>query len=144
MPHPLLGIVGRHGNSAAVNHLTPVGLAVVFELRAGFALIIVWAAAVEISLQAVALSLIVTRVWAAWVILHLTSCTSEALEAFTHEAVQQGVAATTVPAWTARTAVPLDLTVPAHKARLADTLIPSGHLLAGPSVLTLTVAAVYI
>ncbi len=51
--------------------LTLVGLAMILELWAGFALVIVWAAAVEISHQAVALGLIVTRIRPAWVILHL-------------------------------------------------------------------------
>ena len=60
---------------------------------------------------------------------HLTGCTSEALRALAHEAVQQGVAAAAVPTWTAGTAVPLDLTVPTHKSRLANTLVASGHLL---------------
>lgn len=32
VPHPLLGVVGCHSYSATVNHLTLVGLAVVFEL----------------------------------------------------------------------------------------------------------------
>lgn len=48
-----------------------VGFAVIFKRRAGFAFIIVWAAAVEISHQAVALGLFVTWVWAAGVILDL-------------------------------------------------------------------------
>lgn len=51
--------------------LTLVSLAVVLELWTGLALVIVWAAAVEISHQAVALGLIVTWVRAARVILHL-------------------------------------------------------------------------
>lgn len=50
---------------------TLVGLAVVFELRAGFALVVVRAAAAEVALQVVALDLVVTRVGAARVILHL-------------------------------------------------------------------------
>lgn len=61
---------------------------------------------------------------------HLTGCTSEALRAFTHESVQQGVAAAPVPTRTAGTAVPLNLTVSAHESRLANTLVASGHLLA--------------
>lgn len=48
-----------------------VGFAVIFQLRAGFAFVIVWATAVEISHQAVALGLFVTWVWAAGVILDL-------------------------------------------------------------------------
>lgn len=48
-----------------------VGFAVIFKLRAGFAFVIVWAAAVEISHQAVALGLFVTWVWVAGVILDL-------------------------------------------------------------------------
>lgn len=91
-----------------------------------------------------ALGLIVTWVRAAGVILHLTSCTSEALQAFTHEPVQQGVAAATVPTWTAGTAVSLNLAVPTHESWLANTLVASGHLLAGPSILTLTMATVHI
>lgn len=144
VPHPLLGVICCHSNCATVNHLTAVGLAVVLTLRAGFALVIVGAAAVEISHQTVALSLIVTGVRAAAVILHLTGCTSEALRAFTYEAVDQGLAAPSVPTGTAGTAGPLNLTVPTLKPRLANTLVASGHLLAGPSILTLTMAAVHI
>lgn len=60
---------------------------------------------------------------------HLTGCTSESLRAFTHEAVQQSVAAAAVPTWTAGTAVPRNITVPTHESRLANTLVASGHLL---------------
>lgn len=66
--------------------LTLVGLAVVLELWTGFALIIVWAAAVEISLQAVALGLIVTWVGAARVILHLQMKNKE-VEVCSHQQV---------------------------------------------------------
>lgn len=65
--------------------MTLVGLAVVLQLGTGFALVIIWAAAVEISHQAVALGLIVTWVWAARVILHLKMETRE-LEVFPHQA----------------------------------------------------------
>lgn len=53
--------------------LTVVGFAVVLELRAGFAFIVVRAAAVEIALHIVALSLVVARVGAARVTLDLES-----------------------------------------------------------------------
>lgn len=91
-----------------------------------------------------ALGLVVTRVWAAWVVLHLAGCASETLRAFTHESIQQSMAATAVPARAASTAVPLNLAVSTHETRLANTLVASGHLLAGPSILTLSMAAVHI
>lgn len=53
--------------------LTVVGFAVVLELRAGLAFVVVWAAAVEMALHIVALSLVVARVGAARVTLNLES-----------------------------------------------------------------------
>lgn len=53
--------------------LTVVGFAVVLELRAGFAFVVVRAAAVEMALHIVALSLVVARVGAARVTLNLES-----------------------------------------------------------------------
>lgn len=50
---------------------TLVGLAVVLELWTGFALIVIRTAAVEVTGQAVALSLVLTRVWATGVVLQL-------------------------------------------------------------------------
>lgn len=49
VPHLLLGVISYNSNSAAVNHFTLVGLAVVFELRTSFALIMIRAAAVEVT-----------------------------------------------------------------------------------------------
>lgn len=72
VPHLFLGAVGRYGNGAAVNHSALVCLAVILQLGAGFALVVVGAAAVEVSGQAVALSLVVTGVGTARVALHLT------------------------------------------------------------------------
>lgn len=60
---------------------------------------------------------------------HLAGGAGEARRAFAHESVQQGVAAPAVPARIAGTAVPLHLTVSAHEARLADTLVAPGQLL---------------
>ena len=60
---------------------------------------------------------------------HLAGGSSEALRAFTQEALQQGVTAAAVPTRTASTAVPLNLAVPAHEPRLADALVASGRLL---------------
>lgn len=96
VPHPSLGVVGRHGNRAAVDHCgerrtggqrgpsqaagyrqgasstsTVVGLAVVLELRAGFAFVVIRAAAVEIALPLVALRLVVAGIGTAWVPLDL-------------------------------------------------------------------------
>lgn len=50
---------------------TLVGLAVILEFRTGFALVVIRTAAVEVAHQAVALGLVVTRVWATGVILQL-------------------------------------------------------------------------
>jgi hypothetical protein len=134
---------------------TGIGLAVVLELRAGLALIVIRTGTVEVFHQTVALGLVLARVRAArvtlhlrmhrwkdewmngwinrsflcikdktrfvkgldWTIAHLTGSASVSLWALTHEAVQQGVAPAPVSTRAAGTAVPLDLTVPAHKPR---------------------------
>lgn len=151
----------REAHGAAVT-LTLVGLTVVLELGAGFALVVIRAAAVEVSHKAAALGPVVTGVWTARVVLHLrtgrskdvfllrvkcssilpsgssphlTACTREASGTFTHESFQQGVAAAVVPTRAAGTAVSLNLTVPAHESRLASTAIASGQLLTQRHVL---------
>lgn len=60
---------------------------------------------------------------------HLTGCTSEAVWTFTNEAIQQHVAAASVPTRTAATAVSLNLTVPTQESWLAGTLVASGCFL---------------
>lgn len=115
VPHPFLCAIGGHGDSTTVNHFTGICLTVVLELRAGLALKVVRAGTVEVIHQTVTLGLVLARVRAARVALHLTGGASVPMWALTHEAVQQGVTPAPVPTWAAGTAVPLDVTMPAHK-----------------------------
>lgn len=91
-----------------------------------------------------ALGLVLARVWITAIILHLTGCPSEALWTGTHKTIQQGMAAATISARTAKAIVPLKLAVATNKTWLANALVASGCVLTGTSVLTLSMAAVQI
>lgn len=56
-------VVGRYSNSAAVDHLTRGGLAVLLEPFTSLSLVAFRTSAVEVLVHAVALGLILTRVW---------------------------------------------------------------------------------
>lgn len=91
-----------------------------------------------------ALGLVLARVWITAIVLHLTGCPSEALWTGTHKTIQQGMAAATISARTAKAIVPLKLAVATNKTWLANALVASGCVLTGTSVLTLSMAAVQI
>lgn len=128
--------------------MTRGGLAVLLETFTRLPLEAFGTRAVEVLVHAVALGLVLARVWVARVrrgpARDLTKLPSKLRWALTHEGVQHGMALATVLARPAFTLVPLDFTVSAHKTWRTLAVVTLQTLLARCSIQTLTVAVLHV
>lgn len=135
-------VVGRHGNCAAVNHLTWGGLAALLQSGTGLPLVAFGTSAVEVLSHTVTRGFIFTRTgitrfcWGpSW---DLAQLSGELGRTVTLEAVEHCAAFAVVVARLAVTLVPLDVAVGAHKARRAQAVVTPRTILASGAVLALT------
>lgn len=144
IPHPFRCVVGSHRHGAAINHFTRGRAAVVFQVRAVLALIVLGALAEIVTGPIVALGPILAGVGLTVIYVQLTEVSRETSGTQTLESVDFILTVAPVQTRVAGTFVDVSLTVIACIARWTDTAITINQVLTGSIILTLTKAVVYI
>lgn len=144
VPHPFRRVVGGHGHRAAVNHFTGGRAAVVFEVGAVLAFVVLRTLAEIVAGTVVALGTVLAGVGLAIIYVQLTEVSRETSGTQTLESVDFILTVTPIQTGVAGTFIDVSLTVVACIARWTDTAITINQIPTGGVILTLAKAVINI
>lgn len=144
IPHPLRRVVGSHGHCAAVDHFTGGRSAVVFQVGAVLAFVVVSTLAEIVAGTVVALGAILAWVGLTIIYVQLTEVSRETSGTQTLESVDFILTMTPIQTGVACALIDVSLTVVACIARWTDTAITINQIPTGGVILTLAKAVINI
>lgn len=144
IPHPFRRVVGGHGHRAAVNHFTGGRAAVVFQVGAVLAFVVLGALAEVVAGTVVALGTVLAGIGLAIIYVQLTEVSRETSGTQTLESVDFILTVTPIQTGVAGAFIDVSLTVIACIARWTDTAITINQIPTGGVILTLAKAVINI